>query len=436
MTSELPHLEDHPARPAGEASVRLYAWLAGRSDVMVLRPAQGAGASENGDIDLLAKDPARIERELDRVMGVPELRVARSYVIQRYHGWGQVDVLPDLEWNGIPYADVDGVFERAQRDSEGVLRPAAGQDAFISWMTSLLWGGFFKHKYAGVIGQAVASDPGLLRSSLDAAFGPAWGRELFRMAEEGRAEESARWARPLRRALVVAGLRRDGGRALYGWVSHWFLELRHHLRPPMPMLAVLGPDGSGKSTVIQEVISRLADRRIGTVYCHWRPRLVGRSAEPGGGPVTDPHGKPPRGQVASVLKLGLLAADWFLGDLWKLRHARAKAKLVLFDRYYDDLLVDPRRYRYGAPARWARRVFGFLPQMNRVFVLWAEPAVIGARKQEVPEAELRRQLEAYRNHALSLGGQARLIDVDRPVAEIADEIMDSIGQILKGHARV
>jgi thymidylate kinase len=436
MTPELPYTENHPAGSAGEAAARLYAWLAGRSDVMVLRPGQGAGASENGDIDLLAKDPAAIERELDRVMGRPELRVARTYVIQRYHGWGQVDVLPDLEWNGVPYADVGEVFERAVRDSEGVLRPAAGHDAFISWMTSLLWGGFFKHKYAGVITGAVSSDPGLLRSALDVAFGVSWGRELFKLAEEGRAEESARWTRPLRRALVVAGLRRDGGRAVHGWVSHWFLELRHHLRPAMPMLAVLGPDGSGKSTVIQEVIARLADRRISTLYCHWRPRLVGRGAEAGAGPVTDPHGKPPRGRVASVLKLGLLAADWFIGDLWKLRHARAKAKVVLFDRYYDDLLVDPRRYRYGAPLRWAYRVFCLLPQMKRVFVLWAEPEVIGARKQEVPEAELRRQLDAYRNHAIALGDQARLVHVDRPVAEIADEIMESISQSLREHARL
>jgi thymidylate kinase len=185
--------------------------------------------------------------------------------------------------------------------------------------------------------------------------------------------------------------------------------------------------------VIEALTERLAARRIVVVYCHWRPRVVGRGAEPGGGPVSDPHGKPPRGRLASVLKLVLLAADWHVGGLWKLRHARAKAKLVLFDRYYDDLLIDPRRYRYGGSAAGAGRVFRWLPRMDRVFVLWAPAAVIAKRKQEVAEEELARQLEAYRTHALGLGARGHLIPVDRSVEAIVDEVAESLFAIIRQH---
>lgn len=415
---------------ADRPQARLYRWLAGRSDVLVLRPAADADDEALGDIDLLALDPAAAERELDRLFGTPDLRVARRFVIQRYYPWGQLDVLPALEWNGLPYADVERVFAAAARDPACVLRPRLGHDGYISWMTSLLWGGFFKERYADLIGRAARGDAAVFREALESGFGKAWADQLFQWAGAGAAAESANHVGALRRALAGRAL---AGGALPGVLAHWRRELAFHLRPPMPMVAVLGPDGAGKSTLIAELTRRLEARRISVVYCHWRPRLVGRGAEPGGGPVTDPHGKPTRSGLVSIVKLGLLAADWHLGGLGKLRHARAKAKLVFFDRYYDDLLIDPNRYRYGGRLEWARRVFRLLPRMHRVFVLWAPPEVILRRKREVAEDELARQIGAYRAHALALGGRARLIDVNRTMDAIADEVMEGISESLRTH---
>ena len=61
---------------------------------------------------------------------------------------------------------------------------------------------------------------------------------------------------------------------------------------------------------------------------------------------------------------------------------------MLFDRYHGDLLVDPRRYRYGGPMSLARLIVRFMPQPDLVFFLDATPEILLARKQEVSHAAL------------------------------------------------
>ena len=97
--------------------------------------------------------------------------------------------------------------------------------------------------------------------------------------------------------------------------------------------------------------------------------------------------------------------------------------MAISDRYFDDLLVDPVRYRYGAPRWLARLAFKLAPQPNLVFVLDADSSVIYGRKQEVALSELERQLAAYREMAHSGGDRVKLIAVDRTKEEIAEEIL-------------
>src|SRR5690606_9284852 len=101
-------------------------------------------------------------------------------------------------------------------------------------------------------------------------------------------------------------------------------------------------------------------------------------------------------------------------------HARSKRAILLSDRYFDDLLVDPRRYRYGAPISWARAMFRALPRPDRVLLLLGDAEAIHARKREVTLEELGRQLGAYRDLAASLGPRAVVIDATRPLEEVRE----------------
>lgn len=131
------------------------------------------------------------------------------------------------------------------------------------------------------------------------------------------------------------------------------------------------------------------------------------------------------------MKLAWLAVDWFAGYWLDVAHIRAKQGLVVFDRHYVDLLVDPRRYRYGGRLRCAELVAGVIPRPDVFFVLDAPTETLRARKSEVSAAETDRQRLAYLHLAEQLGN-AVVLDATRPPASSAAEVTNYVIGNLRG----
>ena len=196
----------------------------------------------------------------------------------------------------------------------------------------------------------------------------------------------------------------------------------------MPFVSFLGCDGSGKSAVLQQVSDRLRSEGC-TVTCgHWRPKaFTVESSENALATAEDPHGQIPRGMASSLLKLGWLWLNWWLGWWKSLRKERNKG-FVLFDRFHSDLLVDPRRYRYGAPMWAAKLATSWMPQPDLVVFLDAEPDVLLSRKQEVSEEAL----EVSRTSYLALCKQQdnyRVIDASQALADVVEDVLRQIHQL-------
>lgn len=146
------------------------------------------------------------------------------------------------------------------------------------------------------------------------------------------------------------------------------------------------------------------------------------------GPVVDPHGKPPRSALVSVGKIILWLAEEWYAALFQDK----KGELLICDRYYHDLLIDSRRYRYGGP-RWVARLIGALMPRPRLWLLLDAPAeVLQKRKQEVPLEETARQRQAYlnfvqkqRNHAVIDASQA----LNKVVADTENAITEALREI-------
>jgi thymidylate kinase len=191
-------------------------------------------------------------------------------------------------------------------------------------------------------------------------------------------------------------------------------------------VAILGPDGSGKSSVIEQYLFALRPAFRHSASFHLRPRLL-RGSAAGETVNTTPHGQMPRGVLASTVKLLFLWADYVLGYYFLVRPRLMRSTLVVFDRYYHDMLVDARRFRYGGPLWLAHLVAALIPMPDLMIFLDAPANVLQTRKQEVAAVESARQVRAYRviANCAALHERGVLVDAARPLDKVVDECVDN-----------
>jgi thymidylate kinase len=190
----------------------------------------------------------------------------------------------------------------------------------------------------------------------------------------------------------------------------------------MPFIAFLGCDGSGKSAVIQGVAAHLKAEGHPVTLGHWRPKPFASSSAGTPAAADDPHGQAPRGFASSILKLGWLWLNWWVAWFLHLRRDSHHG-YALFDRYHADLLVDPKRYRYGGPLWLAMLASRLMPQPDLVIFLDAETEVLLSRKQEVDEESLKRSRYSYlrlcQTHA-----RFQIVDASRPLHDVIARVME------------
>ena len=254
-------------------------------------------------------------------------------------------------------------------------------------------------------------------------FGASLGEKVIRWITNSDWENLEAHAPSLKQALHWEVVKRDPLNPVCYWASELkriWLRLKY---PTGLFVVVLGPDAAGKSTLIQHLQNNLAPLfRRSTVF-HLYPNLF--EVRKGQGPVTNPHGKSLRSWLTSLLKMLYYLVDYDLGYLIKIWLQLVRSNVVLFDRYYDDLLVDPCRYRYGGP-KWLVSFFRFfIPKPDLFLILDVPEEQIIARKQEVSHEEIKRQRQAYCQLASELPN-AILLDGSLKadfVAQSAEEII-------------
>lgn len=199
----------------------------------------------------------------------------------------------------------------------------------------------------------------------------------------------------------------------------------------MPFIAFLGCDGSGKSAVIDAVARRVEEEGVDLERGHWRPSAIG-SSNPDAKAAT-PHDQAPRGRIGSIFKLLWLWCNWWLGITFRFRKANTKG-IILFDRYHADLLVDPKRYRYGGSMRLARLASSLMPQPDLVFLLDAPAGILLERKQEIPIESLK----TLRNKYLELQSQHNrmvIVDASQGLEHVVKTVFEQIIPLLPERKR-
>jgi thymidylate kinase len=218
-----------------------------------------------------------------------------------------------------------------------------------------------------------------------------WKKRVIEICARGTIDKDLGHLRP---EFWRMGLSRHPLRMIRHVLGECQRGVRRSIHPTGILISVLGPDGVGKSTLIESLPKALgASFRRRRVF-HWRPQAFARRRN--NRPVTNPHGQVPRGRLISMAYLSAFFIDYWIGYLLVIRPLLVRSGIVQFDRYFHDVLVDPKRYRYGGPRWFAEILSRLVREPDLVILLDADEHLIHARKAELPVPEIKRLRQAYR----------------------------------------
>jgi len=215
-------------------------------------------------------------------------------------------------------------------------------------------------------------------------------------------------------------------------------------------VAVIGPDGAGKTTVARRV-ERSLSRPVKYIYMGDNPdasnvllpttRVLhainrARGAPPAGGPPDRSRPSRPKGMMGRAWRsmrsmAGLanhLTEEWFRQTLaW---YHMARGRIVLFDRHFYSDYYAHDIVRGGRERSLSQRLHGFVlehlyPKPDLVILLDAPTEVLWARKQEGTFEAVARRREEY----LQMGevfDDFAVVDATKPQEVVAQEISSLI----------
>lgn len=166
-------------------------------------------------------------------------------------------------------------------------------------------------------------------------------------------------------------------------------------------IAFVGNDGCGKSTIVERL--KLDSKRMynhnNSHYGYWRPFMlpkIKKALNISDNNDDDTFVDEVRryNLIKSYSKFAYYTIDYIFGSV-KDRFNKSRGGIVVYDRYYDDLMVYPERFGMTLNRFVTKSVRNIIPQPDLVIYLSAPVEVLKERRFEIFEKEMERQVSEY-----------------------------------------
>ena len=356
------------------------------------------------------------------------------WVVENDHEFVAIDTMDD-PWGIGSYG-----FPTSLLSGFGV-----GPSALAAYLTSKRirkagrWGEKYEHErpfadeWQRIRDLALEDEPAF-REIVGAIFGIRVGPAIAASAIAGR-PPTPPLLRSARIALVARRFRSPArvARGLRSGSIRWLSRL---VAPTGFAVAVVGPDGTGKSTLATSLPDACRGPFRVHAHIHWRPGVLPRPGSVLGaaeGDSSRPHARPPHGRALSLALLGYYWLDFLLGAWVRVWPKSVRSGLVVIERGWDDIAVDPRRYRLDVNPSMVRTLGTLLPGPDLVLVLEAPPGVIASRKAELTTDEVARQTREWQR-MVTRDNRAVVLDAAQEPEGLVNQAREAIIRRLETRA--
>jgi thymidylate kinase len=237
---------------------------------------------------------------------------------------------------------------------------------------------------------------------------------------ESIAVRGSRTSRRQRLALAWNLFCYEPGRSLLRWIR---LTAARIARPIMtatqargPLVAFVGPDGAGKSTLC-EALARDRELRARVIYLG----AYGKSLATSGGRSN--RGLPGAARRCYTYMRRVVAVR---GRLCSALFQSLRGRLVIFDRYVYDSWINRKPAGVWQRFRWSLLNAAW-PTPDLVILLDAPGKVLFARKHEHTIEWLEQQRASYRSLAMTLP-QMIIVDAEQSAAAVTSSVIEAINE--------
>lgn len=197
------------------------------------------------------------------------------------------------------------------------------------------------------------------------------------------------------------------------------ITIKRLLFPPGLFVVFVGPDGSGKSTIINKVATLLDKVYPSISIEHLHPKLLPRLQDIKKKIIIQKAEELKnsewelRNQKKSFLKslitVTYYTLNYILGYFFIILPKLVKGELVLYDRYCYDFLIDPKSKGIMLHELIVKMFLFLIPKPNKGIFLYVEPSRLINRKNEIPIEEVEVQIKRFRE---LVHNDSRFIEVD------------------------
>ncbi|MBT3920029.1 MAG: hypothetical protein HN564_04730 [Flavobacteriales bacterium] len=312
------------------------------------------------------------------------------------------DIFNGFKWRGCNYLDHNIILD-STLVYNGFNVPHKAHESIIMIIYYVLYAKKIKRKYLEPIYNNANDNIEEFKRVNYVLFKKNIADNIIKLVQENKIE----YLVTLRRRLIVEILKKNfrNESILKNFFKHIKVEF-YDRRRLGTMLAFSGPDGAGKSTIIDVVMELFFSLGItkSTVPHHFLTSNIPSLHKLPGAPTkyakqdyTKPYQTEPTGLLSSIIRTVYYYMAFLIDRVFFISKEMRSNQIVVFDRYYTDMITDPSRIRISFKKTTIQRIFKTLPSPNFTFVVVANKELILNRKDELSEEKLIELLAEYKN---------------------------------------